>query len=163
LQAAPADQTQTLYRTLLVFATAAVLILVIGLIEFVYFEPPGKVSGAKATIVGIYNYDPKTGQTFGSDESHFPRAQQFAAVVDWSSVPADLKVDARWYDAFGDVVGRLGPDTASQLVDQSVVPVVVPPEFHHSLPGQYMFVVERFEGSVPVEVLARRIIRVDRT
>ena len=163
MRAAPYDHTQTLYRTLLVFATAAVLVLVIGLIEFVYFEPPGKVSGAKATIVGVYNYDPNTAVTSGSDQSEFPRTQQFAAVVDWSSVPPDLKVDARWYDAFGDVVGRVGPTTADQLVGHTIVPIVVPPGFHHSLPGQYLFVVERFEGSVPVEVLARRIVRVERT
>ena len=163
MQAAPHDPNQTLYRTLLVFATVAVLVLVVGLIEFVYFEPPGQSSGAKADIVGIYNYDPSTGMTSGSDHSQFSRTQPFAAVVDWSSVPANLTVDARWYDAFGDVVGRVGPSTPDQLLDRSIVPIVVPPEYHHSLPGQYLFVVERFDGSVPVEVLARRIIRVERT
>ena len=163
LQAAPYDHTQTLYRTLLVFATVAVLALVVGLIEFVYFEPPGKVSGATATIVGVYDYDSSTRMTSGADHSAFPRTQQFAAVVDWSSVPPNMKVDARWYDAFGDVVGHVGPTTADQLSNSSVVPIVVPKEFHHSLPGQYLFVVERFEGSVPVEVLARRIVRVERS
>jgi hypothetical protein len=163
LKAARYDPTLTLYRTLLVFATAAVLVLVVGLSEFVYFEPPGQVSGARATIVGVYDYDPGSRLTSGGDQSHFARTQQFAAVVDWSSVPSNLKVDARWYDSFGDVVGHVGPATAGQLIDRSIVPVVVPRDLHHSLPGQYIFVVERFDGSVPVEVLARRIIRVERT
>jgi hypothetical protein len=163
LRASPYDPTHTLYRTLLVFATVGVLVLVVGLIEFVYFEPPGQATGAKAHIVGIYNYDPGTGATSGHDQSQFPRAQQFAAVVDWASLPSDLTVDARWYDSFGDVVGRVGPDAPGRLLDRSTVPVVVPPGFHHSLPGRYLFVVERYNGGVPVEVLARRIILVQRT
>jgi len=88
LPSAPFDQTQTLYRTLLIFATVSVLVLVVGLIEFVYFEPPGQASGARAHITGVYDYDPGTGTTFGPDQSQFPRTQLFAAVVDWSSVPA---------------------------------------------------------------------------
>jgi hypothetical protein len=44
-----------------------------------------------------------------------------------------------------------------------IVPIVVPPGLHHSLPGHYTFVVERFQGDTPVEVLGRRIISVDRT
>ena len=137
MKADPYDQTRTLYRTLLVFATISVLVLVIGLIEFVYFEPPGQASGAKAHIVGVYAYDPATHATSGSDESQFPRTQQFAALVDWTSVPSNLKVDARWYDAFGDVVGRAGPSSPDQLIDHSTVPIVVPTGYHHSLPGRY--------------------------
>jgi hypothetical protein len=33
---------------------------------------------------------------------------------------------------------------------------------HHNLPGNYTFVVERLQGGVPVEVLARRIVLVER-
>jgi hypothetical protein len=32
----------------------------------------------------------------------------------------------------------------------------------HNLPGDYTFVVERLQGGVPVEVLARRIVLVER-
>jgi hypothetical protein len=163
LQGATHDQVRTLYRTLLVFATVGVLILAVGLVEFVYFEPPGQTTGARARIVGVDTYDPTTGTVNGTDQSVFSRTQDFAAVVDWSSVPANLIVDARWYDGFGDVVGRVGPDTPERLAGDSIIPVVVPPGFHHSLPGHYTFVVERFEGGVPVEVLARRIVLVQRT
>src|ERR1700720_4790132 len=98
---APYDQVQVLYRTLLVFATVAVVILAVGLVEFVYFEPPGQATGAKARIVGVYAYDPSTGNSLGTDRSAFTRTGAFAAVVDWSGLPPDLSVDARWYDAFG--------------------------------------------------------------
>jgi hypothetical protein len=163
LHSVPYDQVRTLYRTLLVFATVGVVILAVGLVEFVHFEPPGQASGAKARIVGVYFFDPATGTTSGADQSQFARTQQFAAVVDWSSLPGGITVDARWYDAFGDVVGRAGPGTVDQLASQQVVPVIVPRGFHHSLPGHYTFVVERIQGGVPVEVLARRMVLVQRT
>lgn len=157
------DQVRTLYRTLLVFATVGVLILIVGLVEFVHFEPPGQATGTHAEVVGVFAYDPATGATTGGDASQFARTQQFAAVVDWSSLPAGITVEARWYDEFGDAVGSVGPGTPGQLASHRVVPVVVPPEFHHSLPGHYTFVVERLQGGVPVEVLARRIVLVQRT
>jgi hypothetical protein len=163
VSSAPYDQVQTLYRTLLVFATVAVLILAVGLVEFVYFEPPGQTTGAKARIVGVYAYDPATGTTLGTDRSAFGRSEEFAAVVDWSGLPPNLNVDARWYDGFGTIVGRVGPGSRpSELGTSSVVPVITPPGLHHNLPGQYTFVVERLQGGLPVEVLARRIVLVER-
>jgi hypothetical protein len=159
---ASSDQLRTLYRTLLVFATVGVVILSIGLVEFVYFEPPGQTSGAKAHIVGVFQYDPNTKQVVGPDRSEFPRTEEFAAVVDWASIPASLVVDARWYDSFGSLEGRVGPDTPSQLSAHGVIPVEVPPGFHYVLPGRYTFVVERLKDGVPVEVLGRRFVVVDR-
>ena len=157
------DQLRVLYRTLLVFATVGTVILAIGLVEFVYFERPGEASGIKAHIVGVFAYDPATKQVNGPDRSEFPRSGQFAAVVDWSSVPANLVVDARWYDSFGDIVGRVGPGSPADLTRRMVVPVQVPQGFHHSLPGHYTFVVERIQGDLPVEVIGRRTVLVDRT
>lgn len=156
------DQVRTLYRTLLVFATVAVVILAVGLVEFVYFEPPGQVTGRAAQIVGVFLYDPGTGSTRGSDRTSFARTEQIAAVVDWSRLPPNLTVDARWYDSFGNVVGRVGPSTPAQLGSQTVVPVTTPPGLRHNLPGHYTFVVERIQGGLPVEVLARRIVLVER-
>ncbi len=162
MSSAPYNQVQTLYRTLLVFATVAVVILAVGLVEFVYFEPPGQATGAHARIVGVYAYDPTTRTTLGTDKSAFARTEEFAAVVDWSGLPANLSVDARWYDAFGSIVGRVGPSTPAQLGNFSIVPVIVPQGLHHNLPGNYTFVVERFQGGVPVEVLVRRFVLVER-
>ena len=158
---APYDQVQTLYRTLLVFATVAVVILAVGLVEFVHYEPPGQTSGARARIVGVFHYDQATGTTLATDRSSFTRNEEFAAEVSWSGLPDNLSVDARWYDAFGSIVGRVGPSTPAQLGNYSIVPVKVPQGLHHHLPGHYTFVVERLQGGVPVEVLARRIVLVE--
>jgi hypothetical protein len=159
---APYDQILTLYRTLLVFATVAVVILSIGLVEFVYFEPPGQTTGATAHIVGVFEYDPASGTTHGPNRTTFARTDEFAAVVDWSQLPRDIVVDARWFNSFGSIVGRVGPGTPAELGPESTVPVIVPSGLHHSLPGHYTFVVERLKDGRPVEVLARRIVLVER-
>jgi hypothetical protein len=157
------DQLRTLYRTVLVFATVGVLILATGLVEFAYFEPPGQTTGARAHIVGIFKYDPTNKQPVGPDRSEFARNEELAAVVDWSTIPADLTVDARWYDSFGSIDGQVGPGTPPALVNDTVIPVEVPPGYHYVLPGRYTFVVERLKDGVPVEVLGRRFVVVDRT
>jgi hypothetical protein len=162
LNAVTYDQLRVLYRTLLVFATVGVVILAVGLIEFAYFERPGESSGIHAHIAGVYKYDPTSGQTSGPDRSQFARDEQFAAVVDWSSIPGDVEVDARWYDSFGAIEGYAGPAAARDLLDTRTVPVAVPQGYHYVLPGRYTFVVERLQGGVPVEVLARRFEVVER-
>jgi len=162
LNATTYDQLKVLYRTLLVFATVGTVILAIGIVQFVYFEPLGQTTGVTAHIVGVYQYDPTTKTTIDGDRSEFPRTEEFAAKVDWSSLPNNLIVDARWYDSFGSLRGQVGPASPSSLADKSVIPVDVPPGFHFVLPGRYTFVVERFKDDVPVEVLGRRFVLVDR-
>jgi hypothetical protein len=162
VRAAPYDPVRSLYRALLLFDVVAVLILAVGLGEFLYFEPPGQSTGLKATIVGVYQYDPTIRTTSGPDRRIFSRTEQLAAVVDWSSLPQGITVDARWYDGFEAMVGRVGPGTPAQLAAQTIVPVGVPAGMKYNLPGQYVFVVERLQGGVPVEVLARRIVKVER-
>lgn len=157
------DQLRVLYRTLLVFATVGVVILAIGLVEFAYFEPLGQSSGTRAHIAGVYEYNPSTQQTVGPDRSEFSRTEVFAAVIDWSSLPSNLIVDARWYDSFGSVEGHVGPGRAADLAQQSIVPVEVPEGHRFVLPGRYTFVVERLKDDVPVEVLGRRFVVVDRS
>jgi hypothetical protein len=157
------DPVRTLYRALLVFDVVAILILAVGLGEFLYFEPPGQNTGLKATIVGTYKYDPITKTTSGPDRRTFPSTEQFAGVVDWSSLPQNITVDARWYDSFEAIVGRAGPATPAQLGTQTTIPVGAPAALKHNLPGQYLLVVERLENGVPVEVLARRIVLVEGT
>jgi hypothetical protein len=163
LSAVGYDQLRVLYRTLLVFATVGVVILCVGLVQFVYFERPGEETGVKAHIVGVYEYNSESHQTLGSDRSEFPRTAVFAAVVDWSSLPSNLVVDARWFDTFGSMRGEAGPAQAADLASHRVVPVEVPPDLHFVLPGRYTFVIERVADGVPVEVLARRFIVVDRS
>jgi hypothetical protein len=157
------DQLQTLYRTLLVFATVSIVILAVGLVEFVYFEPPGQVTGVRARIIGVFLYDPATGGLIDGDRSTFSRNQEFAAEVSWAGLRDNLTVDARWYDTFGNIVGRVGPSTPAELGATSIVRVTVPQGLHHNLPGHYTFVVERLKDGLPVEVLARRIVLVERS
>src|SRR5579859_5773138 len=52
------DPVVTLYRTLLVCAAVAIVILAAGLAEFFYFEPFAQSSGLHARITGVYAYDP---------------------------------------------------------------------------------------------------------
>ena len=63
------DQLKVLYRTLLVFATVGAVILAIGIVQFVYFEPLGQTTGVQARIVGVYQYDPATKTTIDGDRS----------------------------------------------------------------------------------------------
>jgi hypothetical protein len=163
LSSTPYDHLRVLYRTLLVFATVGAVVLAIGLVQFAYFEPFGEMTGATATIVGVYEYNSATGQIQGPDRSEFPREGEFAARVDWTSLPSNLVVDARWYDSFGTLRGQVGPGSPADLVDKSIVPVLVPEGYHYVLPGRYTFVVERLRNDLPVEVLGRRFVRVDRT
>ena len=152
----------TLYRTLLVYVAVAVVIITAGVAEFVYFERPGYSSGATAHVQGIYHYDPDTNTTTGPDRSIFARDEPLAAVVDWSSIPSNLVVDARWVNGFGTVVGGVGPGTPTELANKSIVPVRVPEGLKLNLPGQYIFVVERYHNGLAVEVLARRLVLVER-
>ena len=160
--AAPFDPVRPLYRTLLVYTAASIIIFAAGLTEFVYFEPFGQHSGIEVHIVGVYQYDPATRTTVGPDGNSFPRTVQFAAVVDWSSLPNDVVVGAQWIDGFGNIVASVGPATRLHLARQTVIPVPITPPFHHVLSGHYTFVVERYDGGLPVEVIGRRIVRVER-
>jgi hypothetical protein len=157
------DPVVTLYRTLLVYGLIGLVILAAGLVEFLHFEPFGETASARGDIVGVYLYDPATGQTTGPDRSSFARSEQFAAVVDWSGIPDSFSVQAIWYDSFGNIVGQVGPGTPASLKDHRVVPAEKPNGLKYHLPGQYIFAVERLKGNLPVEVLARRLIQVDRS
>jgi hypothetical protein len=161
--AAQRDPVVTLYRTLLVYGLIGLVILTAGLVEFLHFEPFGEAAGVHAQIVGVYLYDPATGHTSGPDRNTFARNEQFAAVVDWSSLPNSATVQAIWYDSFGNVVGQVGPAGPAALQDHRLVPVQKPSGLKYHLPGQYIFAVERLQGDLPVAVLARRLVEVQRS
>jgi hypothetical protein len=151
-----------LYRVLLALGLAGLLILLLGAAEFAHFEPLNQKTGTSARVSGVFQYDPRSGHTLGSDRSRFRRDELFAARVDWSTLPPDMQVGARWYNGFGDRVGSVGPAPAGELTQHEVVPVAVPPGLNRNLPGHYLFVVERYRANLPVEVLARRIVLVER-
>ena len=157
------DPVRTLYRTLLAYAAFALIIFIAGAAEYAHFEPFHLNAGPHAKVVGVYSYDPASKTTKGQDRDTFSRSDQFAAVVDWSSLPDTITVEAAWFDSFENVVGRAGPGVPSELRDQTTVPAEVPVGLKYHLPGEYIFVVERLDGGRPVEVLGRRVVYVERT
>ena len=152
-----ADEIRPAFRLLVALGVAGVVILAVGLAQFVHFEPPGQRTGQAVRITGVYDFDVKTGKTFGAGKDHFKTNEPFAAVVDWSSLPPDLVVGANWFSGgFSLDSGGVGPARAADLAERSVVPVNRGTRRFPS--GRYEFVVERYAGGRPVEVLGRRSV-----
>lgn len=156
------DEILPLYRAIKLVGALAIVIFVAGALEFVSFEPPGQTTGTVARIQGVYAYNPDSRSVSGEPAGHFSRGQPFAAVVDWTSIPAGTQVAARWFDSFGEVVGQAGPGNAEAMTENAV-PVALPQGLTQNIPGTYLFVVERISHGQPVEVLARRLVEVERT
>lgn len=158
------DPVWTLYRTLLAYSAFAILIFGAGALEYVHFEPFGEPDTVHARIVGVYSYDPTTHTTSGSNRERFARNEQFAAVVDWTVLGdyQPLTVEAIWYDSFENIVGSVGPGSPDDLRDQTIVPAVVPQGLKLHLPGDYIFAIEKLDNGLPVAVLDRRLVYVER-
>jgi hypothetical protein len=152
-----ADDTQPIFRLLVGLGVAGIVILAIGLAQFVHFEPPGQRTGQAVSIGGVYDYNVKTGSVFGGAKDHFRTDEPFAAVVDWRSLPADLRVGANWFSGgFALNAGGVGPARAADLAERTVVAVNRGSQRFPA--GRYEFVVERYSGGRPVEVLGRRSV-----
>ena len=152
-----ADDTRAVFRLLVALGLAGVVILGIGLAQFIHFEPPGQRTGQAVRIDGVYDYNAKMGKISGGARDHFRTDEPFAAVVDWRSLPPDLVVGANWFSGgFALDFGGVGPARAADLVEKTVVAVN-----SGSLrfpAGRYEFVVERYSGGRPVEVLGKRSV-----
>ncbi|TMC09444.1 MAG: hypothetical protein E6J29_13780 [Chloroflexi bacterium] len=59
-------------------------------------------------------------------------------------------------------MGQAGPGNAEAMAENAV-PVALPQGLTQNIPGTYLFVVERISHGQPVEVLARRLVEVERT
>src|SRR5438874_10954094 len=90
----------------------AVLILASGFFFFLRFAPPGQGTGLRARVEGVYAYDPSTKSIKGHPSRSFTPDQQFAARVDWASLPATVTVGAHWYNSLEEEVGGVGPSPA---------------------------------------------------
>jgi hypothetical protein len=153
------DHPHPLFRSITALGAVGAVILLGGLGIFLYYQPlDQQATHVAARITGIYRYDPATGATAGAKEAHFAATDLPAAVVDWSTLPADMVVAAHWYDSNGIVEGGVGPATASS---QASTPVPMAADNGSVAEGGYVFVVERYAGGRPVEVLARAAIKVD--
>ena len=152
-----ADDTRPIFRLLVGIGIAGIVILAIGLAQFIHFEPPGQRTGQAVRIEGVYDYNAKTGKISAGARDHFRTDEPFAAVVDWRSLPPDLVVGANWFSGgFALDFGGVGPARAADLADKTVV--AVNSSSRRFPAGRYEFVVERYSGGRPVEVLGKRSV-----
>ena len=134
-------------------------LLAFGLAQFIHFEPPGQKTGLHARITGIYPYDARNHKPSGAAKDHYRTDEPFAAVIDWSELPADLLVGARWFTGgFAIDAGGVGPARAADLTGAGIVPVNMGAD--RFPPGRYQVVVERYAKGRPVEVIARSSVLV---
>ena len=151
------DEMRPVFRLLVALGIAGIVILAVGLAQFVHYEPPGQQTGQAVKIAGVFDYDVKTGKTFGANKDHYRTNEPFAGVVDWTSLPPDLVVGATWFSGgFALDSGGVGPARAADLTEKSVVPVNRGTQRFPS--GSYYFVIERYAGGRPVEVLGGRSV-----
>lgn len=152
-----ADETRAVFRLLVGLGVAGVVILAVGLAQFVHFEPSGQHTGLAVRITGVFAYDRRTDATVGPNRDHFRTDQPFAAGVDWSRLPPAVVVGAAWFSGgFGLDAGGVGPAPAGTLAQRTVIPVNFGAGRFPS--GRYEFVVERYAGGRAVEVLARTTV-----
>jgi hypothetical protein len=150
------EDLRPLYRIMLALGVVGVLILALGFVVLLRFAPPGQRSGYRAEVVGVFACDPASCQPSGHPMTRFHRNQRFIAEVDWSDLPRNMVVGARWTDSLDDDVGTLPPESAGTLADDAtLVPVNTPKQFHENLPGLYTLTVVRYARGQPVELLAR--------
>jgi hypothetical protein len=148
------EDFRPLYWTMLGLGLVAILILALGIVTLLRFAPPGQRSGYHAQVAGVFPYDSSSKQVDGPASTHFRRDQPFAAQVEWDRLPPSMVVAARWYDSLESQVGSVGPEPAGSLASQqTLVPVVTPPDLHANLPGSYTLRIIRYSGSHPVELL----------
>lgn len=141
------------------FGAAGLVVLLLGVALFVYFEPLRIGTGPEhhVTVTGVRAYDTQTNSVTGKNEQKFKPTQVPAAVVDWSGVDPGLEVRASWYADGTAEVSAVGPDRAG------VMPTAIPLTEAQggAVPaGTYVFVAGRWQGGRVVEVLARVTIEV---
>ena len=154
----PPDQGRFFFRFMIGLGGIGLAILLLGLVQFLGFEPVGQHTGARATISRVFAYDPRNPAAQGRDRHQFSPKETPAAAVDWGSLPPDMVVGGAWFSGvFAEPAGSLGPRPASELKGSEPVRVEHP-DGKQLQSGDYTFVVERYSGGQPVEVLARRTI-----
>jgi len=153
-------EVRPVFRFIVALGAAGLVILGVGLLQFINFEPPGQHTGVQARILGFWDYDQKTGAITGDPKDHFKTTERLAAEVDWAALPPDLLVGGHWFlGGFALDAGGVGPARAGDFGPKPAVPLQ-PPSDRGTPPGRYTFVVERYSGLKPVEVLARASVLV---
>src|SRR5207244_999609 len=106
----------------------------------------------RARIDGVYAYDPSTKKVHSTPATTFSPEQPFAAKVDWSSLPPNVRVGAHWYNSLEQEIGGVGPSLAGDLARKGALVVEkVPVDGADNLPGEYTMVVARYSRNQAVE------------
>ena len=158
-RARPGYEASPHFHVMTAFGAAGLVVLLLGMALFVYFEPLRIGTGSEnhVAVTAVRSYDAQTNSVSGKDERKFKPTQVPAAVVDWSGARPDLEVRASWFADGTAEVSAVGPDRAG------VMPREIPLTEAQggAVPaGTYVFVAGRWEGGRVVEVLARATIEV---
>jgi hypothetical protein len=151
------DDLQAPFWTLMALGTVSALLLVLGLSNLITATMPWAHTGLKVQVTGVFPYDPRVHTVTDGAGTSFKRGQEFAAKVDWSSLPRNLEVGGVWYDSQDREVSALAPAPAGQLAAQQAV---VPMTDSQALPGSYRVLVMHYVDGKPIEILGRKSARV---
>ncbi|MDQ6637090.1 MAG: hypothetical protein M3Y62_04795 [Candidatus Dormibacteraeota bacterium] len=156
------ENPSRIYHTMLLAGYAGLIILVVGLVTFLATSPPGRHT-ALHTDASVYTYDPASSSIKGEPQQHFPAGQEFAGLVSWETLPAATTVGAKWYGALQQVEGSVGPARAGELAAAAKpVPVRSSQTATPLLPGRHTLMILRYSGGLPLEIVGRTSVIVDR-
>lgn len=143
------------FLAMVAFGLVGLLVLLVGLGLYVYFEPVNQNTGTAVTVTSIARWDPSTGTVSGPSRTQFSGTEIPAAVIDWQGVSPGLTVKAGWYDEDANdatALNTVGPLPARDM--PHAVPLVR--SYGQLTAGVYLFIVGRYAGGRIVEVLARQ-------
>ncbi|MDQ6899355.1 MAG: hypothetical protein M3072_07600 [Candidatus Dormibacteraeota bacterium] len=141
---------------------AGLVILVLGVVAFLATSPPGRHT-ALHTDASVFTYDPKSSSIQGEPLKHFAAGQEFAGLVSWETLPAATTVGAKWYGALQQMEGSVGPARAGELAAAAKpVPVRSSQTAAPLLPGRHTLMIIRYSGGLPLEIVGRTSVMVDR-
>lgn len=153
----PRDGLAAPYFLLLAVGMVSLLVILLAFGQLIQGTAPWQHVNVRATIYGVYRYDPDTGRTISAPEDTFRTGEVFAGKVAWDSLPSTLDVGARWYDDTGVDWGGIQPGTAAQLATAfSLVPMLRT----DAPPGTYTLDVMRYSAGRPVQILGTTSVTV---
>ncbi|MGH7911802.1 MAG: hypothetical protein ACREQM_04195 [Candidatus Dormibacteraceae bacterium] len=138
------------YVLLLAVGVISLLVILLAFGELIEGTAPWTHVDTRATVQGVYRYDPAAGTAVSRARRTFHPDQAFAGRVEWSSLPGRLQVGARWYDSGGEDWGGVQPAPASVLAGAGSL---VPMARSGDPPGVYTLDVMRYSAGRPVQIL----------
>lgn len=154
----PSDDLRRPYLVMLALGAISAVLVALGLGNLLLTTMPWNDTGLRASVTGVYRYDPKTRSTGDQRITEIRHGQAFAARVAWRQLPAGLQVGARWYDPQDDDIGGVPPMSAG---DQAARDALVPMADTRGPPGSYTLLVMRYADGRPAEILGRAHVQVN--